>query len=676
MARSTKGKRFESLVSTLMVAVFPAMGLALAGGVATLSLGEAINPEAAASAAAAAETAQKTPPETQATLITSLALGEVTEMWSTPIAPGVQQIALVVQSNRGLQQIHLLEVDPSDPEITLEVGFSNGKLVGLTPVTEQARAVSRPGHRVIAAINGDSYSTSPPLGIPTDLVIHDGQLIASPGGGAVLGIMENDEAIVGMPQVTVTMSVYTGVTGGDAGSDTVAANGPDGAGPDGAGTDGAGTDGADPDGAGAAAADADAPAAKPTIRINKVNRPRGNNDIVLYTPMYAATTLTNDDGLEVVLASIQGELRLDASIMAEVREIRQQQGSTPLDEGIMVLSGAGTGEEALRQLKIGDKVAISVDISGPWERVREAIGGHPSSNASILVQDGKLGPNLDQAVHPRTAVGIRADGTLLLLTVDGRQPGYSEGVTTTELARLMLDLGAVDAVNLDGGGSTTFIARQPGEMEATVQNRPSDGYERAVGNSLLVISTAPQGPLSRLAVRPGHVRLLAGSRYAFTVKGLDEAYNPVTGEGVEGRVEWETSAGLGEISAEGILVASRSAASGRVSATVGHVRGSAAVEVVEKLSAIPPFSDRISMNPGETTVIRVTGYDAGGKPVEADPAVYRWEVVGDIGTIDETGRFTATDTAEGVSGTIRVSYSGVSTTILTDIGKPPILLED
>ena len=290
MARSTKGKRFESLVSTLMVAVFPAMGLALAGGVATLSLGEAINPEAAASAAAAAETAQKTPPETHATLITSLALGEVTEMWSTPIAPGVQQIALVVQSNRGRQQIHLLEVDPSDPEITRCPGL-------LTPVTEQARAVSRPGHRVIAAINGDSYSTSPPLGIPTDLVIHDGQLIASPGGGAVLGIMENDEAIVGMPQVTVTMSVYTGVTGGDAGSDTVAANGPDGAGPDGAGTDGAGTDGADPDGAGAAAADADAPAAKPTIRINKVNRPRGNNDIVLYTPMYAATTCTNDDGL-------------------------------------------------------------------------------------------------------------------------------------------------------------------------------------------------------------------------------------------------------------------------------------------------------------------------------------------------------------------------------------------
>ncbi|MGE5482819.1 MAG: hypothetical protein ACM3VX_07960, partial [Bacteroidota bacterium] len=291
------------------------MGLALAGGAALSPLGEAINPAvaaAAASAAAAAETAQETPPETQATLITSLALGEVTEMWSTPIAPGVQQIALVVQSNRGRQQIHLLEVDPSDPEITLEVGFSNGKLVGLAPVTEQARAVSRPGHRVIAAINGDSYSTSPPLGIPTDLVIHDGQLIASPGGGAVLGIMENDEAIVGMPQVTVTMSVYTGVTGGDAGADTVAANGPD----------GAGTDGADPDGAGAAAADAHAPAAKPTIRINKVNRPRGNNDIVLYTPVYAATTLTNDDGLEVVLASIQGELRLDASIMAEVREIR------------------------------------------------------------------------------------------------------------------------------------------------------------------------------------------------------------------------------------------------------------------------------------------------------------------------------------------------------------------
>ncbi|MBE3576233.1 MAG: phosphodiester glycosidase family protein [Limnochordales bacterium] len=583
----------------------------------------------------AAETGNSALARTQAEgqTVPSLALGKVTDMQSTLIAPGVRQTVLVVQSDRGRQQIHLLEVNPSAPEITLEVGFSDGKVVGLTPVTEQARAVSRPGHRVIAAIDGDAYSTSPPLGIPNGLVIHRGQLVTTPGGGAAFGITEDDKAIMGMPKVTVTMTVHSSTTAGLEDSEATA---------------------------------------RQTIIINKVNRPRSGNDIVLYTPMYAASTLTDDNGIEVVLGNVEGELLLNSSITAEVREIRSQKGSTPLSDGIMVLSGAGTGANRLKQLQVGDKVSITVNISEPWERVKEAIGGHPGSNTSILVQDGKLGPNLDQAVHPRTALGVRADGTLLLLTVDGRQPGYSEGVTTTELARLMLDLGAVHAINLDGGGSTTFVARQPGDAEPTVQNSPSDGYERAVGNSLLVISTAPEGPLAQLAVRPERVRLLAGSKFTFTVKGLDEWYNPVP---ISGPVEWEVSPGLGEISPEGVFVAAGSAASGVVSAVTGQVRGSALVEVVDKLSTIRPLNERMSVNPGETTVIRVTGYDSEGKPVEGDPTVYRWEVIGDIGRIDQTGRFTATD-ATGVSGAIQVSFGDVSVTIPVDIGKPPVLLED
>ena len=85
--------------------------------------------------------------------------------------------------------------------------------------------------------------------------------------------------------------------------------------------------------------------------------------------------------------------------------------------------------------------------------------------------------------HPRTAAGVTADGhTLILLAIDGRQPGHSLGVALPELADLMLELGAVDAVNLDGGGSTSFYLRRADG--SVVTNQPSGGKWRPVANHL------------------------------------------------------------------------------------------------------------------------------------------------------------------------------------------------
>ena len=96
--------------------------------------------------------------------------------------------------------------------------------------------------------------------------------------------------------------------------------------------------------------------------------------------------------------------------------------------------------------------------------------------------------------HPRTAVGFNQDSTkLLLVTVDGRQPGHSIGMSLSELANFMLRLGCFQAINLDGGGSTTML------VGTRVVNRPSDASgERAVANALLVISTAPEDSLAGL----------------------------------------------------------------------------------------------------------------------------------------------------------------------------------
>jgi exopolysaccharide biosynthesis protein len=130
---------------------------------------------------------------------------------------------------------------------------------------------------------------------------------------------------------------------------------------------------------------------------------------------------------------------------------------------------------------------------------REAVGGFP-----VLVRDSVEAAGLDSAGaatfgpvrHPRTIVAFASRGRrLMLVTVDGRQPGYSVGMTLREAAGLALDLGATDAINLDGGGSTAMVVRRgsSGTARYEVVNRPSDPQgERPVGNALAVVCNQPR----------------------------------------------------------------------------------------------------------------------------------------------------------------------------------------
>jgi hypothetical protein len=137
--------------------------------------------------------------------------------------------------------------------------------------------------------------------------------------------------------------------------------------------------------------------------------------------------------------------------------------------------------------------------------VRQAIGGNV-----VLVRDGKVVPQKNKDRHPRTVAGVDASGSrLILLVVDGRQPKLSIGMTYEELGREMVRLGVADAVNLDGGGSTTLVLRdlrEPATAAAAwvVANSPSDGRERAVADVLGVHLGRPVAA-TQLATRPsGH----------------------------------------------------------------------------------------------------------------------------------------------------------------------------
>jgi exopolysaccharide biosynthesis protein len=112
---------------------------------------------------------------------------------------------------------------------------------------------------------------------------------------------------------------------------------------------------------------------------------------------------------------------------------------------------------------------------------------HAMAGNVRLIEDGVVLARGGDPTYPQTAVGRTADNHLILFVSDGRQPGFSEGMTYGEVAEVLRGFGAVDAIALDGGGSATMVLADGGNGEPRVVNRPSDGTERAVGNNLGVM---------------------------------------------------------------------------------------------------------------------------------------------------------------------------------------------
>ena len=212
--------------------------------------------------------------------------------------------------------------------------------------------------------------------------------------------------------------------------------------------------------------------------------------IALYDDAWGGATDSLSGGVEIVV---------DRAGTGRVAMIDTLTAGVAIQPGNVVLVGRGAAARAaLLALRVGDSVRVGVTLR-PFHP-REALGGRP-----ILVRDSAIVAGIDSAGgagfasarHPRTAVGIARDGRrLMLVVVDGRQKPYSDGMTLRELADVMRALGARDAINLDGGGSTTLVYAEPGTAGTLrIANRPSDPQgERPVGNALGIVRGCARRP--------------------------------------------------------------------------------------------------------------------------------------------------------------------------------------
>ena len=263
---------------------------------------------------------------------------------------------------------------------------------------------------------------------------------------------------------------------------------------------------------------------------------------------------------------------------------------------------------------------------------------------------------------PRSVIGVKEDGTLVIMMVDGRMSPYSAGFTSHEMAQMMIDLGCVDAINCDGGGSSTFITEREGTGELTVKSRFSDGAERATLTGILVISKAvADGNFHHAAIEADNKLVTPGSTVVFTATGADSAGGPAE---VPADVEWQLKdSSMGTIE-NGVFVSN-----GTVGEAVaqmvynGEIVGEASVEVVIPNSFEFVMSNITAPYGKSVSLDMIAKYGYSEVTLKTDDIEYTLSNDA-MGVIDE-GIFTATDDESVSGGTVTATL--VHNTSLTSV---------
>lgn len=226
-----------------------------------------------------------------------------------------------------------------------------------------------------------------------------------------------------------------------------------------------------------------------TRSITGFNSQRGTDALILFNKYFGSTTLTNQYGTEVELQPVDSFVT-NSNLRFVVLTKHDGVGSMPIQPGKYILSGHGVSKSFLDQsVFVDDTITLFIGTSPDLGNVTALIGGGPrliidGSKPPTFVGFEGFGSDFVNTRHPRTAAGYNEDSTkAFFVVVDGRQAGLSVGMSLNELADLMLSMGAYNAVNLDGGGSSTMVVHNQ------VVNSPSDpGGERSVANALFAVS--------------------------------------------------------------------------------------------------------------------------------------------------------------------------------------------
>ncbi|WP_377273047.1 phosphodiester glycosidase family protein [Peterkaempfera sp. SMS 1(5)a] len=398
---------------------------------------------------------------------------------------------------------------------------------------------------------------------------------------------------------------------------------------------------------------------RPLAALNSAAVPA--DGIAVFTPLWGSghRTLIQDPGPYTELVVSGGR----------VTAVNGQLTDTGVPDDGMVVVGRGAAASQLATARPGDTVSVAfAPQSDAASTLRMALG-----SGSVLVRNGTaidFPPDTgNDAPKPRTAIGwLNGGHRLLLVAVDG-SANFSAGLGFDDMAALLVRLGATDAFMLDGGGSTELVARRPGDAGVGVVNTPSDGSERPVPNGVGLFARPGSGRLRGLDVRPQSDRVVPGLTLDIAVAGYDESWAPAPVGGHQ--VTWTAEPGSLGTASDGVFRAGRPGA-GVLRARSGSAAGEHGLRVLGELHRLAFTQRSVTIDPGATVSVGLTGSDADGFSAAVAPRDvtldYDRTVItasaGADGGFDLTGRADA----GGRSTTITATVQGVTAKLPVTVG--------
>jgi hypothetical protein len=513
----------------------------------------------------------------------------VVSQWSSPevVAPGIRRADYRLTTNAGPLVVHVVAIDTHDSRVHLGAVLARDRMISAGETVSSMAA--RTG--AVAGINADYFdigNTNQPLNV----MVRDGALLRTPSKRVAIDVATN--GAVGIGYVAFNGTAAYGTV---------------------------------------------------TVPLTGINEWPPQGGATLLTPAYGA--------LGAPAANLVAASLAPVDVVSGMPGTYRVTAVGPPPAGPVTVPMLGFGPAALKIAPppfVGDTVTLAYGTIPDAASLLAAVGGGPLLVANGVAVDDPFSPAPEErnVRFPVAGAALEADGTLLMIVVDGRKTAISIGLTRPEFGALMRGFGATDGLAFDSGGSATLVARALGDAGTSVVNDPSDGRERPVADALFAYSDAQAGLHPHLVVRPATFTAYRGATLALRGAIVDDAGHRVRAADVAPLV---TDSTVGPHSA---IVRD---AGGTATATVPY-------RIVDRVTALTISPARPNPARGTHVPFTVAASDERGAPIllGADAPV-RWL----LGAFPTTGARADYDTDRG-DATITASLGSVAATTLVRVG--------
>lgn len=512
-------------------------------------------------------------------------------LFHAQVGPGTTQTSLSVVGPTKLR-VFYTTTDLTNPYVEMRATMANDKLGSGATVASIGKSHHKEGALYFAGVNADFFSGSYPIGT----TVSNGEIYYASNNGWYHWAIDEDK-VPHLGQMTVGGTV----------------------------TNAAGTS---------------------SHSITGFNRAREANNMIIYTPKYGSTTGTNAYGSEVLITPIDGAIAMGKAVKVKVVSSPATAGSMAIPAGSYVLSGHGTAATFVSSLTEGEEITVNLTLNLGETSIAatQVLGGKPTilSGGQVLNTQNEL--DHLTALNPRTAVGHDATGTkLVMLVVDGRSQ-VSVGCVSKVLADIMREVGCSEALNFDGGGSSTLYVDALG-----VRNVPSEGSERSVPNALFAVATAPtDNEIASIAFVDQTITLPKHGYFTPTIYAYNK-YGVLISTNVTD-YQLSSPAGLGEVIEGGKTLYANGSGTHVLTATINGVKATAIVTIG---ASEPKFTrEKVLVDSYSDYTVEVTATVDGIEMPLGNEALTWSSEDASIATVDATGKIhgvkNGTTTVRGV----------------------------